>query len=234
MFVNTSASFLASLVPAPGGIGVAEAALIGALTAFGIPSEMAVATVVTHRLFTTYLPPIWGSYATKWLVARGLPLDGCAPRSASSAASPAVGCRPSKFPRGRSTHECSQVISAPDRSSWSMLWFFLFFIWIWLLITVFADIFRSHDMGGFAKFLWVIFVIFLPVPRRVRLPDRTRSQDERARDGGRRRPQQDYIRQVAGTSGGQLRRRARTPRRPQGQGVIDDAEFNKLKAKIVG
>ena len=44
----------------------------------------------------------------------------------------------------------------------SMLWFFLFFIWIWLLITVFADIFRSHDMGGFAKFLWVIFVIFLP------------------------------------------------------------------------
>ena len=45
---------------------------------------------------------------------------------------------------------------------WSMLWFFLFFIWIWLLITVFADIFRSHDMGGFAKFLWVIFVIFLP------------------------------------------------------------------------
>src|SRR5215467_8013682 len=45
---------------------------------------------------------------------------------------------------------------------WSMLWFFLFFIWIWLLITVFADIFRSHDMGGFAKAIWVIFVIFLP------------------------------------------------------------------------
>ena len=58
-------------MPAPGGIGVAEAALIGALTAFGVPSEIAVATVVTHRLFTTYLPPIWGSYATKWLVAEG-------------------------------------------------------------------------------------------------------------------------------------------------------------------
>jgi uncharacterized membrane protein YbhN (UPF0104 family) len=71
VFVNTSASFLASLVPAPGGIGVAEAALIGALTAFGIPSEMAVATVVTHRLFTTYLPPLWGSYATKWLISEG-------------------------------------------------------------------------------------------------------------------------------------------------------------------
>src|SRR3954447_68514 len=45
---------------------------------------------------------------------------------------------------------------------WSMLWFFLFFIWIWLLITVFADIFRSADLGGFAKVLWVIFVIVAP------------------------------------------------------------------------
>ena len=45
---------------------------------------------------------------------------------------------------------------------WSMLWFFLFFIWIWLLIMVFGDIFRSHDLGGLAKALWVIFVIILP------------------------------------------------------------------------
>ena len=45
---------------------------------------------------------------------------------------------------------------------WSMLWFFLFFIWIWLLIMVFADIFRSHDLGGLAKTLWVIFVILVP------------------------------------------------------------------------
>ncbi len=45
---------------------------------------------------------------------------------------------------------------------WSILWFTCFFIWIYLLIVVFSDIFRSHDLGGFAKFLWVIFVIFLP------------------------------------------------------------------------
>jgi hypothetical protein len=44
----------------------------------------------------------------------------------------------------------------------SMLWFFLFFIWIWLLIVVFADIFRSHDLGGWGKALWTIFVIVLP------------------------------------------------------------------------
>ncbi len=44
----------------------------------------------------------------------------------------------------------------------TMLYFFLFIIWIWLLIMVFSDIFRSHDMGGGAKALWVIFVIVMP------------------------------------------------------------------------
>jgi hypothetical protein len=44
----------------------------------------------------------------------------------------------------------------------SMLWFFLFFIWIWLLIIVFGDIFRSDDLSGWAKALWTIFVIVVP------------------------------------------------------------------------
>ena len=44
----------------------------------------------------------------------------------------------------------------------SMLWFFLFFIWIWLLIMVFSDIFRSHDLSGGLKAIWVIFVILMP------------------------------------------------------------------------
>src|ERR1700685_2135516 len=44
----------------------------------------------------------------------------------------------------------------------TMLYFFLFIIWIWLLIMVFMDVFRSHDMGGVAKALWVIFIIVLP------------------------------------------------------------------------
>lgn len=69
VFVNTSASFLAGLTPVPGGMGVTEAALIAGLTAFGIPGDAASAAVITQRLFTTYLPPIPGSYATKWLIA---------------------------------------------------------------------------------------------------------------------------------------------------------------------
>ncbi|HEY7940026.1 MAG TPA: PLDc N-terminal domain-containing protein, partial [Acidimicrobiales bacterium] len=44
----------------------------------------------------------------------------------------------------------------------SMIWFTLFFIWIWLLILVFADIFRSHDMNGWVKAIWVLFVIVMP------------------------------------------------------------------------
>ena len=44
----------------------------------------------------------------------------------------------------------------------SMLYFFLFFIWIWLLIVVFSDIFRSDDLSGWGKALWTIFVIVLP------------------------------------------------------------------------
>jgi hypothetical protein len=43
-----------------------------------------------------------------------------------------------------------------------VLWIFFFVIWIWLLIMVFSDIFRRHDIGGGAKTLWVIFVLFVP------------------------------------------------------------------------
>jgi hypothetical protein len=45
---------------------------------------------------------------------------------------------------------------------WTMLEFFFFFLWIWLAISVFADIFRSHDMSGGTKALWAIFIVLLP------------------------------------------------------------------------
>jgi Phospholipase_D-nuclease N-terminal len=45
---------------------------------------------------------------------------------------------------------------------WDMMLFFAFIIWIWLLITCFADIFRRHDTSGFSKALWIIFLIILP------------------------------------------------------------------------
>ena len=45
---------------------------------------------------------------------------------------------------------------------WSFVWFFLFFIWIYVLIIVFGDIFRSDDLSGWGKALWIIFVVILP------------------------------------------------------------------------
>jgi Phospholipase_D-nuclease N-terminal len=45
---------------------------------------------------------------------------------------------------------------------WTMLVFFAFVVWIWILFTVLADIFRRHDTSGFAKVMWIVFVIILP------------------------------------------------------------------------
>jgi len=67
VLINSLASVLGGLAPVPGGMGVIEAGLIAGLTAAGIPNEIAVATTFTHRLFTAYLPPIWGWFALRWL-----------------------------------------------------------------------------------------------------------------------------------------------------------------------
>src|SRR3954454_21255467 len=45
---------------------------------------------------------------------------------------------------------------------WSMIWFTLLFMWIWLVISIFTDIFRSHDLSGFSKVVWTFFVIVAP------------------------------------------------------------------------
>jgi ABC-type multidrug transport system fused ATPase/permease subunit len=117
----------------------------------------------------------------------------------------------------------------------TMLWFFLFVIWIWLLIMVFIDIFRSHDMGGFAKALWVIFIIILPflgvlvylIARGGKMHERAAAeaaQQQKAFD--------TYVKQTAGSGGStadQLSKLADL----KSQGVLSDAEFEAQKAKIL-
>jgi hypothetical protein len=119
---------------------------------------------------------------------------------------------------------------------WSMLWFFMFFIWIWLLITVFADIFRSHDIGGFAKAIWVIFVIVIPylgvfvylIARGHKMHEHAVEAAE-AQDAAARA----YIQQATGTAASPADELARLADLKE-RGVIDDAEFQRLKAKTVG
>ncbi|HEX5095732.1 MAG TPA: lysylphosphatidylglycerol synthase transmembrane domain-containing protein, partial [Acidimicrobiia bacterium] len=67
MVVNSLASLLGGMAPVPGGMGVVEAGMIAGLTAAGIPEAQAVAATFTHRLFTAYLPPIWGWFSLQWL-----------------------------------------------------------------------------------------------------------------------------------------------------------------------
>jgi hypothetical protein len=119
---------------------------------------------------------------------------------------------------------------------WSIVWFTLFFIWIWLLITVFADIFRSQDLGGVAKFLWVMFVIFLPyLGVFVYLIARGHKMHEHAVEQAQAvdAAQKAYIRDAVGTApsaSDELSRLAAL----RSAGTIDEAEFQRLKAKVVG
>ena len=117
----------------------------------------------------------------------------------------------------------------------TMLYFFLFIIWIWLLIIVFVDIFRSQDMGGWAKALWVIFVIILPfLGVFVYLIARGGKMHERAAQEAAQQQQafDQYVRQTAGSSGdtaSQLQKLADL----KSQGVLSDAEFEAQKAKLL-
>jgi ABC-type multidrug transport system fused ATPase/permease subunit len=117
----------------------------------------------------------------------------------------------------------------------SMLYFFLFFIWLWLLIVVFGDIFRSHDLGGFAKALWVIFVIIVPYfGVFVYLIARGHKMSEHAMEAAQAqdRAQRAYIQSAASTTGSAADEIARLADL-KAQGVISDAEFEAAKAKAL-
>ena len=116
----------------------------------------------------------------------------------------------------------------------TMLEIFLFIVWIWLLIVVFSDIFRSRDMGGFAKALWVIFVIILPyLGVLVYLIARGGSMHERAVSQAQEQQAafDAYVKQTAGTSSNvdELAKLADL----KAQGVLSDAEFETQKAKLL-
>lgn len=118
---------------------------------------------------------------------------------------------------------------------WTMLLFFGFVVWIWLLIVVFGDIFRSHDMGGFAKALWVLLVIFLPlIGVLIYLIARGGKMQERAAQDARQQQQEfdTYVQGVAGSEANpadQLTKLARL----RDEGVITEQEFQAQKAKVM-
>jgi hypothetical protein len=118
---------------------------------------------------------------------------------------------------------------------WTMLIFFLWFAWLMLLFKVFADIFRSEDLGGFSKAIWTIGVIILPfLGVFVYVIARGKSMGDR--DIARAREQdaafRSYVQDAAGSTTGTADELARLAQL-RDSGVLTDAEFAQQKAKLL-
>jgi hypothetical protein len=117
---------------------------------------------------------------------------------------------------------------------WAMLWLFLWIAWIWLLVSVLFDIFRSHDLGGWGKALWALLVVILPflgvfiylIARGGQMQQRSVDQ-AKAQDAATA----DYVRSVAdsGSSADELEKLSNL----RDQGAIDDDEYKQMKAKVL-
>jgi len=117
---------------------------------------------------------------------------------------------------------------------WTILEIFLWVIWIWILIWIFIDIFRSHDLSGWAKALWFLFVLFIPlIGVLVYLIVRGGKMQERAVQQAQRQDDQfrAYVQDAAGpqSSADQLTKLADL----RDRGVITAEEFDREKAKIL-
>jgi hypothetical protein len=115
---------------------------------------------------------------------------------------------------------------------WTMLIFFFWVIWIWIVITVLIDVFRRHDIGGFAKALWVIFVIILPwLGVLVYLIVEHDGMRERSIKQAQAQQQQfdDYVRDAAGGSAAEIAK----AKELLDAGTITPEEFESIKAKAL-
>ena len=117
---------------------------------------------------------------------------------------------------------------------WTMLVFFAFIIWFWILITVFADIFRRKDTSGFSKVLWIIFVIALPylgvfiylIANHDGMAERNIKQAQ-----AQQAQMDQYVKSVAGSGGA-----AAEIEKAKGlldSGAISQVEFDSIKAKAL-
>ena len=118
---------------------------------------------------------------------------------------------------------------------WSILWFFLIFVWVWLVISIFMDLIRSPDLSGWAKALWTVVIIFLPyigvfiylIVRGGEMTDRAAAAQQRDRGAF-----DDYIRETTGSasSADELVRLADL----HDAGTLSDEEYASAKAKVLG
>jgi len=118
---------------------------------------------------------------------------------------------------------------------WSVLYIFLLFAWIWLVISVYFDIFRSPDLSGWGKAGWALFVVILPwLGVLIYLIVRGGSMEQRRYDdvAAQQRATSDYIRSVAGGAPSVADELTKL-RALRDDGVITETEFESQKTKLL-
>jgi hypothetical protein len=129
------------------------------------------------------------------------------------------------------------AVFAEGQVLWSFLVFFFWIIWIWLAITVFVDIFRSRDLSGVGKAVWVVFVVLVPyLGVFVYLLFRGGKMHERAVEAAQAQDKafRQYVRSAAGDGGRSPADELSHLAELKDRGVISNEEFERLKAKTVG
>ena len=117
---------------------------------------------------------------------------------------------------------------------WDILIFFAFFIWIWLLIIIFGDLFRRDDISGWGKAGWIVFVIVLPylgvlvylIAEHKGMTERTIRSQETAKS-----EMDQYVRSVASQS--DPSEQIAKAKRLLDEGTINQAEFDQIKQKAL-
>lgn len=116
---------------------------------------------------------------------------------------------------------------------WSIFWLFLMLAWIWVVISVLADVFRSRDLTGVSKALWVLFIIVIPwLGVLAYIIARGDKMEENQRDTLKQMEtaQRDYIRSMAGTSPATELEKLVALKE---SGVLTEDEFGAMKARIL-
>ena len=119
---------------------------------------------------------------------------------------------------------------------WTMIIFFAWVAWIWILIVILIDVFRRRDESGWVKALWVIFMIVLPfIGVLVYLIVNHDGMAERSAQQAKAQQTQmdDYVRSVAGSGGGGSAAEIEKAKQLLDSGAITQQEFDQLKAKAL-
>jgi hypothetical protein len=120
---------------------------------------------------------------------------------------------------------------------WTMLWLFFLFMFIWIFVALLSDLFRDHETSGWAKAAWILLLVLIPllgsliyiIVRGPGMAERAAKSEAKARANF-----DSYIRETAASSGSspvdELTRLAQL----RDNGTISDAEFESMKARVVG